>query len=114
TTYYELLQKRILPIFRGKLLTAEDLVRRFVIERLMCDFMLDKEHFLQRFGFDFDSHFCRERQKLQEFVTLRLVEESEKVLRTTAEGELFIRNIASCFDWYFAQKEGHKQFSKAI
>lgn len=113
-TYYALLDKKCLPTFRGKLLSEEDLLRRFVIQRLMCDFRLDKEQFFKSFGTPFEVYFSEECKKLKELFSLGLYEEDEKSLKATPLGELFIRNIASSFDWYLAQKEGHKQFSKAI
>lgn len=113
-TYYGLLDKESLPTFRGKLLSQEDLVRRFVIQRLMCDFRLDKELFLKTYERPFEAYFSDECLRLKELFPLGLYEEDDKVLKATPLGELFIRNIASSFDWYLAQKEGHKQFSKAI
>lgn len=112
--YYSMLDAGKLPVFRGKLLNDDDTIRRFVIQRLMCDFRLDKGQFFARFQRDFDSYFYNERLKLAPFKELGLVREDEQAVEATVDGELFIRNITACFDWYLAQKEGHKSFSKAI
>jgi len=39
--YYEALDERRLPVMRGVTLTADDLLRRDVIQKLMCEFLLD-------------------------------------------------------------------------
>lgn len=112
--YYKLLDEGILPVFRGKILKSDDLLRRWVIQRLMCDFRVDKLEFLTRYNCSFDSYFEIERASLAPLVELGLVNEDSHSLAATSLGELFIRNIACAFDWYLAQKEGHKNFSRAI
>lgn len=112
--YYELLDQGQLASFRGQELSAEDKLRRYVIQRLMCDFSLDKFEFQKLYGHPFDSYFQQERQALLPYFELQLIEEDERSLRARPLGELFIRNIASVFDWYLAQKASPRQFSKAI
>lgn len=112
--YYELLDKGILPTFRGQVLSDEDLLRRWVIQRLMCDFSLDKEEFQKLYHTSFDTYFKEERKTLLPYFELNLIEEDDRFLRATSLGELFIRNITSSFDWYLAQKLSHTQFSRAI
>lgn len=113
-TYYGLLDEGTLPVFRGKLLHADDLLRRWVVQRLMCDFRLDKGQFAAKFTENFDAYFASERALLAPLKELGLVVEDDHVVAATGLGELFIRNITSCFDWYLAQKESHKSFSRAI
>ena len=113
-TYYDLLDNDLLPVFRGKLLHNDDLIRRWVIQRLMCDFRVDKNEFLSRFSQSFDSYFTKEKEQLQPLKDLQLVQEDAHQIQATPTGELFIRNITSCFDWYLSQKDAHKSFSKAI
>lgn len=114
TTYYEHLDRGVLPTFRGKILHADDSVRRWVIQRLMCDFTLDKREFEAKFQHSFDAYFAEEKKFLIPYFELNLLNENATILKATELGELFIRNISSSFDWYLAQKQGHKQFSKAI
>jgi len=111
-TYYQMLDSNTLPVFRGKLLHEDDLIRRWVVQRLMCDFSLNKAEFFSRFGKAFDSYFQEDMLRLQPLTGL--VINTPERLEATEEGCLFIRNITSCFDWYLAQKEAHKQFSQAI
>lgn len=112
--YYSLLDRGVLPVFRGKILTEDDLVRRWVIQRLMCDFKVDKSQFLQMFGMPFCTYLAVDLERLTPLRELGLVHEDSQTLAATPLGELFIRNIASCFDYYLHQSAGHKAFSKAI
>ena len=110
--YYESLAAGRLPVERGIELTDEDLLRRHVIMRLMCDFALDFTSVGEQFGIDFPAHFAGSLACLDEFVADGLVEIGPKGLRVTEAGRLFIRNIAMCFDAYAAPGEG--RHSKTI
>ncbi|MBS0633908.1 MAG: oxygen-independent coproporphyrinogen III oxidase [Verrucomicrobia bacterium] len=109
-TYYSLLDRGVLPVFRGKVLTEDDRIRRWVIQRLMCDFKVDKGQFFSRYNIPFDSYFAEELTRIQPL----LVKNDSFSLQATEQGSLFIRNVTSLFDYYLAQKEGHKSFSQAI
>lgn len=111
-TYYSSIEKGNLPLHRGKVLTSDDFIRSFVIERLMCDFLLNKNEISKKFNIDFNKFFAKEMKHLKNFETDGLVEETESFLKATPKGELFIRNIACCFDAYVLQQNG--QFSKAV
>ncbi len=112
--YYSLLDQDILPIFRGKMLHQDDCIRRWVVERLMCDFRVDKEQFFARYLTPFDTYFTLERKRLEPLIALGLVHDEEHAIYATMQGEPFIRNITSCFDFYLHEPSGHKAFSKAI
>jgi len=91
-----------LPVFRGTVLTPEDLFRRQVIQDLMCRFKIDARRL---------SHFQKERPQLDLLIREGLAEEDSLEFRATPLGRLFIRLLASAFDAYYAEKG---QFSKAI
>ncbi|MBS0656185.1 MAG: oxygen-independent coproporphyrinogen III oxidase [Verrucomicrobia bacterium] len=114
STYYQLLDEGKLATFRGKILSPDDLLRQWVIQRLMCDFAVDKAQFQLKFGTSFDGYFHQERERLKPLIDLGLVSVDPVSVRATALGILFIRNISACFDRYFHKKEGPRQFSKAI
>jgi oxygen-independent coproporphyrinogen-3 oxidase len=105
--YERALAQGCLPIERGKRLTLDDEIRRYVIHTLMCDFSLDKRLFNERFGFPFDAYFRAERLRLLP----ELLEESPTHLAATPLGRLFIRVAVSPFDAYL-QRGG--QFSKGV
>ncbi len=56
--YYELLDAGKLPLDRGIELEPDDLLRRDIITRLICDFMLDIKALEMKWHFNFHSHFA--------------------------------------------------------
>ncbi len=112
-TYYEALDQNRLPTLRGKVLTEDDKMRKWVIHRLMCDFELDKTIFQQQFGLSFDETFSAEQKALQKLAQDGLLDITETHIRATDYGSLFIRNAASAFDAYL-HKKGEKRFSMAV
>ena len=110
--YYAALAAGRVPFERGLELTDEDVLRRHVIMRLMCDFGLETAAVGERFGIDFAQKFAASLDRLGEFVADGLVEIDESAIRVTPAGRLFIRNIAMCFDAYTAPGEG--RHSKTI
>ncbi|MEI6531924.1 MAG: oxygen-independent coproporphyrinogen III oxidase [Chlamydiota bacterium] len=100
-SYYALIKEKKIPVQKGFVLGKEDLLRRALIQKLMCDFEIDKAAFKQEWGEEFDVLFQ---------IDSDLVINNEKWFKATPIGALFIRNIAMHFDAYI--NKGH--FSKAI
>lgn len=111
--YYHSMDLGTLPIERGILLTDEDLLRRDVITRLMCDFRLDPAAFEARYGIDFSAHFADALTAFEGFAADGLVEKRGNVWVVTPAGRLLIRNIAMPFDAYLGTKEGER-FSRTV
>src|SRR5437762_1358944 len=65
--YYQAIDAKILPTKRGKILSEDDIRRRFVIQNLMCNFEISKREFEKRFLVSFDAYFSEEKMRLQEF-----------------------------------------------
>lgn len=84
----------------GYRMTEDDIVRRYVIMRLMCDMELTKVEVENRFGIIFDDYFADALEKLEEFVEDGLVEMTADRIAVHWMGRLVIRNIAMCFDAY--------------
>jgi oxygen-independent coproporphyrinogen-3 oxidase len=87
---------------RGLVLTAEDLLRRDIIMRLMCHSLLPKREIEAAHGIDFDSHFASELAALRPFADDGLVELRAEELAVTSAGRLLVRNLAMVFDSYLA------------
>ncbi len=100
-----------LPVLRGYVLDEEDQLRRWVIQRIMCHFELDKREFERIFSRSFDEHFALERAALEALKEEGMLEESADKLLPTELGCLFIRLIASVFDAYLKSED---RFSKSI
>ncbi|MEO5346213.1 MAG: oxygen-independent coproporphyrinogen III oxidase [Magnetococcus sp. YQC-9] len=112
--YYARINAGELAIFRGLALNADDRIRRDVIMRLMCDFMLDRQLTGERLGIDFDHYFAAENQEIARMVNEGLLEDDGRSIRVTAGGRLLIRNVCMAFDWYLANGPQKKAFSKTI
>jgi oxygen-independent coproporphyrinogen-3 oxidase len=108
--YESRVMKGQLPVLRGFALKSEDLLRRWVIQQIMCRFRIEKQLFEERFGIAFDVCFAKERPALTELIEEGLAEETEEEFCATPKGRLFVRLIAVRFDQY-AEKG---QFSRAV
>jgi len=102
-SYRSAVQQNRLPVERGYLLQEEDLLRRWVIQSLMCHFRVDKQEFQRQFYEPFDAHFHKERAKIEQLKEEGLLEETPEALLPTPMGHLFIRLVASAFDAYLKQ-----------
>ena len=63
--YYDALDSDVLPVMRGLELTADDLLRRSIIQALMCHFELSLESIEIAHLIDFKSYFAAELADLQ-------------------------------------------------
>jgi len=100
-------------LWRGVILSADDILRREVIKALMCNFSLNFADFQPSDG-SFTDYFAEDLALLEPLVADGLVERSEKGLQVTAKGRLLVRNICMCFDRYLRQKARLQQFSRVI
>ncbi len=116
--YYEKLDEGKLPIARGLRLDTDDLLRRLIIQLLMCNFELSIKAIEQAWPVKFSSYFATEVQKLLAFQQDGLVEVDDEWLTVTPKGRLLVRNICMVFDHYLGSKpvEGPQplRYSKTI
>lgn len=112
--YYAHLDQGILPIHRGKVLTEEDCMRKWVIHTLMSTFRLEKREFFEMFGLCFDLYFADAKPALAHYEREGLLVDRVDCLQITPLGELLIRLIVMAFDAYLAKEESKPQFSSAI
>lgn len=117
TRYAAAIEQGELPTERGFLLSKDDLIRRKVIQDLMCRRTLHKAEFRDEFGIDFDTYFAEELEGLAPMIADELLTRTPETLELTFLGRLLNRNIAMVFDAYFQAKkrEGRKQlFSRTL
>ncbi|MEO6976621.1 MAG: oxygen-independent coproporphyrinogen III oxidase [Gallionella sp.] len=112
--YYEALDRDVLPIMRGLELNEDDLVRRAIIQALMCHFTLDKESFNGTYQIDFDSYFVTELGELRDYEREGLLVISPQSILVTPKGRMLIRNICMVFDKYLRTRQEHALYSKVI
>jgi len=98
STYQEVVESGREPWHRAYLMTEEDMIRRDVIMRLMCDLSLDFAETSSRLGIEFTRHFAQELTSLAPYEADGLVSRDDSGIQVTDTGRLFLRNIAMCFD----------------
>ena len=102
-----------MPIFRGVALTEDDILRREVINQLICHFELNFKDIEKIFKINFADYFSTELEKIKEMQKDSLLELSEDNILVLPEGKLLIRNICMVFDIYL-QNSKEQRFSKTI
>ena len=112
--YYDALDRDVLPIMRGMELNSDDLVRRAIIQSLMCHFELSKESFNIAYLIEFDSYFATEMEELREYEREGLLELTPETISVTPKGRMLIRNICMVFDKYLRTRQEHATYSKVI
>ena len=111
--YENLLNEGIIPIFRGIELEDDDILRREIINQLMCNNKLDIRKIEKKWGIDFKTYFKSSLDNLQKMATDGLLEIEKSNLTITNTGRLLTRSICMQFDRYL-QKKNNKQFSRVI
>jgi oxygen-independent coproporphyrinogen-3 oxidase len=101
--YYDRLDQGELPIIRGYQLTMDDVLRRFIIQRLMCNFELSIRSLEQAYPINFDTYFELELEQLGELQQLGLLTIDSEWIDVTLKGRLLIRNICMVFDRHLQQ-----------
>ena len=110
--YYATLDNNQLPIMRGFQLSDDDVMRRQIIQDLMCRFALE----LSDYRADFAEYFAEEIPDLQRIAELGLIEWQPETgsLKVTPKGRFLIRNIAMIFDYYLRHKETKAKYSQTV
>ncbi|TGV00597.1 oxygen-independent coproporphyrinogen III oxidase [Flavivirga rizhaonensis] len=109
-TYYDLLKDNILPVYRGHILSEEDLIIRKHILNLMCRFKTawtqDNLYF---------SKLPEVIVRLKEMETDGLLNVSPNTIEVTKKGQPFVRNICMAFDLLLQRKQPNTQlFSMTV
>jgi oxygen-independent coproporphyrinogen III oxidase len=114
--YYDDLDAGRLPVERGYAMSADDRVRADVIQALMCGFAVDRAAIERRHSVDFASYFAPELERVEALAAEGLAVVGPEGVRVTPLGELFVRNLAMCFDRYLpaTQQASKPRFSRTI
>ena len=110
--YYADLDEGKLPVMRGYELNADDVMRRQIIQDLMCRFALELADYQPNFA----EYFAEEIPDLQRFAEQGLIEWQPETgsLKVTPKGRFLIRNIAMIFDYYLRHKETKAKYSQTV
>ena len=101
--YYDRLDQGELPIVRGYQLTMDDVLRRFIIQRLMCNFELSIRSLEQAYPIKFANYFRLELEALDELRAMGLLTIDSEWIEVTLKGRLLIRNVCMVFDRHLQQ-----------
>jgi len=103
-----------LPIFRGVQLDLDDVLRREVITRLICNFTLDCSAISKKHNINFNEYFVEEMDALKEMQDDGMLRINSDSLDVLPSGRLLIRNICSVFDIYNRQQKETPRFSRMV
>jgi len=112
--YYDRLDRDELPVLRGIELTADDLLRRSIIQALMCHFELSIESIEIAHLIKFDEYFADEIEDLRAMEEAGLLKVSDKWISVLPAGRLLVRGIAMVFDRYLRSDRERARYSKVI
>lgn len=113
--YYPALDAGRLPVEKGCALSDDDMLRRYVIHSLMCNFELDVDVVKARFGVEFDHYFAEELADLDRTIDPGFYERRGEKMVVLPLGQLFVRNVVMPFDKYLKQTPQDKPlFSRTV
>jgi oxygen-independent coproporphyrinogen-3 oxidase len=112
--YHESLEQSRLPIIRGYYSSQEDLLRRDIIQQLVCHFRLDTRALAKTWGIDFKQHFAWELASLAVMEKDGLLELGDDEITVLTPGRLLVRNICMIFDRYQQKSNSKGTFSRTI
>ena len=108
--WYAALEQNRLPIAKGIVLTGEDMIRREIIQEILCARRLDFSAIAQKYNLVFQEHFANAMAALRSMEQDGILTLAETGFQVNPCGFPFLRNIAMLFDEYLA---GHQQDQKA-
>ena len=112
--YYAALDLRQLPVMRGFALDSDDLLRREIIQKLMCEFRLDYASVERGRGFRFSERFSPELAALAPLAADGLVVLSAGGLEVTPRGRMLVRAVAMAFDRYLRDAREAGGYSRVV
>jgi oxygen-independent coproporphyrinogen-3 oxidase len=114
--YYRMLDQGQLPVARGYQRTTDDEIRREVIHNLMCNFVVDRKAIEAKHGIVFGEYLRESLAKLAPFVADGMCQIDDASVRAIGLGQVFVRNLAMCFDAHLDAKLLAKEpvFSRTV
>jgi oxygen-independent coproporphyrinogen-3 oxidase len=113
--YYSHLDRNELPIARGIRLSMDDVLRRHIIQMLMCNFELSIASIEQAYPITFAAYFETELAQLRQLDQDGLLTIDPEWISVTPRGRLLIRNICMVFDRYLQTRQAEAlRYSRTI
>ena len=101
-------------MFKGIELDADDILRRSIIQSLMCHFELSIESIEIAHLINFREYFAEEIKDLREMELAGLVRLDDEWLTVLPPGRMLVRGIAMLFDRYIRADRERARYSKVI
>jgi oxygen-independent coproporphyrinogen-3 oxidase len=111
--YAALIDAGKLPVYRGIELNDDDILRREVITKLICQFELDMGSIATQFSIDFAEYFALEMEEIRQIESDGLLTIDGDIISVLPAGRLLIRNVCMVFDRYL-REQTEQRFSKVI
>ena len=114
TAYMQGVDQGGIPTIRKRILNSDDLLRREVIETMMCHCFLPVPEIEKKYQIVFAEYFKNACQAIQTFEAEGLLELKPEGIELSQLGVLFMRNIVMPFDRYLEKTSQIPHFSKTI
>ena len=112
--YFNKLDEGLPPIAKGYYLSDDDILRKDVIMKIMCDFELNYKQVEEKFKIDFKTYFAHGLSNLQQLSDDGLIILNDNGFIVTEMGRLLVRNIAMNFDGYIERKVDAGRYSRTV
>ena len=113
--YYDKLDAGALPVMRGVELNADDLIRRDVIQKLMCNFELDFDALGAGSTVSPSPSISRKNwRRSRRSRRMGSWSSASATSRSTMRGRLLVRSVAMHFDRYLREAQQKAQYSRVI
>ena len=112
--YFSALDNGIIPIMKGYSMNEDDIIRKEVIMRIMCDFELDFSSIEKKFNINFEDYFAYGISNLSELISDGLITLKNRKIKVSEMGRLLIRNVAMNFDGFLERKEDSGKYSRTV
>ena len=112
--YHDSLAQNQLPVVRGFCSDDDDLLRRQIIQNLICHFQLDSARLGQKWGIEFATYFADELARLRQMQDDGLVTVGDECIEIEPAGRLLVRNICMVFDRYQQPERIAGLFSRTV
>lgn len=112
-TYQHQLDQHQLATAKGLRCNQDDLIRRAVIQSLICDFELDLERIEHKYSINFRDYFCETWPQLEQMNVDGLIVIADGHLIVQPAGRLLVGSICMLFDHYLPE-HAHHNYSRLI
>ncbi len=112
--YFDAIEANKIPIMKGYEMNLDDIIRKEVIMKIMCDFELSFKEIEKKFNINFEEYFKNGLSKFDEMIQDGLVTIKDRKIIIAEMGRLLIRNIAMNFDGFIERKEDNAKYSRTV